>query len=83
MNEITKPNIELLPDGYAEWCKDIEHLIEVSKLHTAINVNADTLLSKKFPNDRGYSLNNLKSMRRFAEAYQNFPFLKVPLAQIG
>ena len=102
----------LLPDGYAEWRKDIEHLIEVAKLRTAINVNADTLalywtlgkrilaqqrqlgwganiisklsvdLSQKFPNDRGYSLSNLKSMRRFAEAYPDFPFLQVPLAKI-
>ena len=102
----------MLPDGYAEWRKDIEHLIEVAKLRTAINVNADTLalywtlgkrilaqqrqlgwganiisklsvdLSQKFPNDRGYSLSNLKSMRRFAEAYPDFPFLQVPLAKI-
>lgn len=113
MNEIMKANTDLLPHGYAEWRKDIEHLIEVSKLRTAINVNADTLalywtlgkrilaqqkqlgwganiisklsadLSKKFPNDRGYSLSNLKSMRRFAEAYPDFPFLKVPLAKMG
>lgn len=96
MNEIINANTDLLPDGYAEWRKDIEHLIEVAKLRTAINVNADTLalywtlgkrilaqqrqlgwganiisklsvdLSQKFPNDRGYSLSNLKSMRRFA-----------------
>lgn len=95
----------LLPDGYAEWRKDIEHLIEVAKLRTAINVNADTLalywtlgkrilaqqrqlgwganiisklsvdLSQKFPNDRGYSLSNLKSMRRFAEAYHHISLL--------
>ena len=105
-------NTDLLPDGYAEWRKDIEHLIEVAKLRTAINVNADTLalywtlgkrilaqqrqlgwganiisklsvdLSQKFPNDRGYSLSNLKSMRRFAEAYPDFPFLQVPLAKL-
>ena len=34
---------DLLPKGYAEWQKDIEQLIEVSKLRTAISVNADTL----------------------------------------
>ena len=112
MNEIMNANTDLLPDGYAEWRKDIEHLIEVAKLRTAINVNADTLalywtlgkrilaqqrqlgwganiisklsvdLSQKFPNDRGYSLSNLKSMRRFAEAYPDFPFLQVPLAKM-
>lgn len=112
MNEKINANTDLLPDGYAEWRKDIEHLIEVAKLRTAINVNADTLalywtlgkrilaqqrqlgwganiisklsvdLSQKFPNDRGYSLSNLKSMRRFAEAYPDFPFLQVPLAKM-
>lgn len=112
MNEIINANTDLLPDGYAEWRKDIEHLIEVAKLRTAINVNVDTLalywtlgkrilaqqrqlgwganiisklsvdLSQKFPNDRGYSLSNLKSMRRFAEAYPDFPFLQVPLAKM-
>ena len=34
---------DLLPKGYSEWQKDIEQLIEVSKLRTAISVNADTL----------------------------------------
>ena len=33
----------LLPDEYAEWQKGITQLIEVSKLRTAISVNADTL----------------------------------------
>lgn len=30
MNEIINANTDLLPDGYAEWRKDIEHLIEVA-----------------------------------------------------
>lgn len=34
---------KLLPDGYLQWRKDIEQLIEISKLRTAINVNTDTL----------------------------------------
>lgn len=25
-------NVEILPDGYSEWRKDIEELIEISKL---------------------------------------------------
>ena len=36
-------NKNLLPNGYAEWQKGIEQLIEISKLRTAISVNADTL----------------------------------------
>lgn len=28
MNEIINANTDLLPDGYAEWRKDIEHLID-------------------------------------------------------
>ncbi len=36
-------NVEILPDGYSEWRKDIEELIEISKLRTALNVNLGTL----------------------------------------
>ena len=36
-------NVERLPDGYSEWRKDIEELIEISKLRTALNVNLGTL----------------------------------------
>lgn len=39
-------------------------------------------LSHKFPDDRGFSVRNLKYMRMFAEAYPDFPFVQVPLAQI-
>jgi predicted nuclease of restriction endonuclease-like (RecB) superfamily len=37
-------------------------------------------LTKRFPDDRGYSIRNLHYMRRFADAYPNFPILQVPLA---
>ena len=43
MNNLTNINTELLPNEYAEWRKNIEDLIEVSKLRTAINVNTDML----------------------------------------
>lgn len=43
MNEIIKGNNSLLPNGYAQWRKDIEHLIDTAKLHTALNVNVGTL----------------------------------------
>lgn len=43
MNEIIKGNNTLLPNGYAQWRKDIEHLIDTAKLHTALNVNVGTL----------------------------------------
>ena len=39
-------------------------------------------LSRAFPEDRGYSVRNLKYMRAFAEAYPDFPFVQVPLAQL-
>lgn len=39
-------------------------------------------LSRAFPGDRGYSVRNLKYMRAFAEAYPDFPFVQVPLAQL-
>lgn len=39
-------------------------------------------LSHAFPDDRGYSVRNLKYMRAFAEAYPDFPIVQVPLAQL-
>ena len=39
-------------------------------------------LSCKFPDDKGFSVRNLKYMRMFAEAYPDFPFVQVPLAQL-
>lgn len=43
MDEIIKGSNTLLPNGYAQWRKDIEHLIDTAKLHTALNVNVGTL----------------------------------------
>ena len=112
MNEIIRGSNTLLPNGYAQWRKDIEHLIDTAKLHTALNVNVGTLtlywnigksilqkqeqegwgkqvieqLSKdlisRYPDDRGYSVRNLRYMKRFASAYPDFPILPVPLAEL-
>lgn len=112
MNEIIRGSNTLLPNGYAQWRKDIEHLIDAAKLHTALNVNVGTLtlywnigksilqkqeqegwgkqvieqLSKdlisRYPDDRGYSVRNLRYMKRFASAYPDFPILQVPLAEL-
>lgn len=38
-------------------------------------------LTKRFPNDKGYSVRNLHNMRRFASTYPSFPILQVPLAE--
>ena len=43
MGDLQKKNVEILPEGYSEWRKHIEELIEVSKLRTALNVNIGTL----------------------------------------
>ena len=40
---ISNESVEQLPNGYSEWKNNIEYLIEVSKLRSAINVNTDTL----------------------------------------
>ena len=40
---ISNEDNNLLPNGYPEWQKGIEQLIEISKLRAAISVNADTL----------------------------------------
>ena len=112
MNEIIGGSNTLLPNGYTQWRKDIEHLIDTAKLHTALNVNVGTLtlywnigksilqkqeqegwgkqvieqLSKdlisRYPDDRGYSVRNLRYMKRFASAYPDFPILQVPLAEL-
>lgn len=112
MNEIIRGSNTLLPNGYAQWRKVIEHLIDTAKLHTALNVNVGTLtlywnigksilqkqeqegwgkqvieqLSKdlisRYPDDRGYSVRNLRYMKRFASAYPDFPILQVPLTEL-
>ncbi len=32
-----------MPNGYTQWRKDIEQLIDTAKLHTALSVNVGTL----------------------------------------
>lgn len=39
-------------------------------------------LSERFPDDKGYSISNLKYMRGFASNYPDFPYIKVPLAEL-
>ena len=41
-----------------------------------------TDLLKRYGNDSGYSIRNLKYMRQFAVEYPDFPFVQVPLAQL-
>ena len=41
-----------------------------------------TDLMKRYGNDSGYSIRNLKYMRQFAVEYPDFPFVQVPLAQL-
>lgn len=43
MNEITKDGNSVLPNGYSQWRKDIETLIDTAKLKTALSVNMETL----------------------------------------
>ena len=43
MNKIIKGSNTLLPNGYAKWRKDIEHLIDTAKFRAALNVNVGTL----------------------------------------
>lgn len=39
-------------------------------------------LSAKFPNDKGYSITNLKYMRGFAANYPDFPYVYIPLNKL-
>lgn len=98
-----------LPDGYVVWRRQLETLIEQSKLSAVLGVNKELLslywrigrnilekqnelgwgarviaklsadLTRRFPNDRGYSTTNLKYMRRFAETFPDFPVVKIPI----
>lgn len=43
MNEVTKDGNSVLPNGYSQWRKDIETLIDTAKLKTALSVNMGTL----------------------------------------
>ncbi|MEA2113669.1 MAG: PDDEXK nuclease domain-containing protein [Patescibacteria group bacterium] len=38
-------------------------------------------IKQKYPDISGFSIRNLKYMRAFADAYPDFPFVQVPLAQ--
>lgn len=101
-----------IPAGYEKWRKELETLIERSKLKTVMGVNKEMLslywsighdilekqkslgwgaqvidrlsidLSRRFPDDRGYSVRNLKNMRSFAKTYPHYPIVQVPLAQL-
>ena len=41
-----------------------------------------TDLTRRFPDDRGYSERNLRNMKRFADAYPQFPIWQVALAKL-
>ena len=43
MSEITKDGNSVLPNGYSQWRKDIQTLIDTAKLKTALSVNMGTL----------------------------------------
>ncbi len=97
---------------YTSWRKQIESLIEGSKLRAVMSVNEEMLglywkighdilekqktlgwgaqvihqlsidLLRRFPDDRGFSERNLRNMKRFAQAYPQFPIWQVPLAKL-
>ena len=39
-------------------------------------------LSARFPDDKGYSVSNLKYMRGFAYNYPDFPYIRIPIAEL-
>ena len=39
-------------------------------------------LISRYPDDRGYSIRNLRYMKRFASEYPDFPIWQVPLAKL-
>lgn len=81
LQAILKVNSELLS---LYWSIGNDILEKQQKLGWGAQVidRLSTDLSRKFPDDRGFSVRNLKYMRMFAEAYPDFPFVQVPLAQL-
>ena len=81
LQAILKVNSELLS---LYWSIGNDILEKQQKLGWGAQVidRLSTDLSRKFPDDRGFSVRNLKYMRMFAEAYPYFPFVQVPLAQL-
>lgn len=49
---------------------------------TQVIQNLSKDLTKRFPDDRGYSERNLRNMKRFASEYPSFPIWQVPLAKL-
>lgn len=49
---------------------------------TQVVIQLSKDLSARFTEDRGYSERNLRSMKRFATEYPDFPILQVPLAKL-
>ena len=91
MNEIIKGSNSLLPNGYAQWRKDIEHLIDTAKLHTALNVNVGTLtlywnIGKSIlhkQEQEGWGKQVIEQLSKdLISRYPDFPFLQVPLAKL-
>jgi predicted nuclease of restriction endonuclease-like (RecB) superfamily len=81
LHAILKVNSELLS---LYWSIGNDILEKQQKLGWGAQVidRLSSDLSRKFPDDRGFSMRNLKYMRMFAEAYPDFPFVQVSLAQL-
>ena len=62
---------------------DILHKQEELGWGTQVVEQLSNDLQHRFPKDDGYSARNLWNMKRFAKEYPDFPFLQVPLAEIG
>lgn len=76
-----KVNADLL-SLYWSIGKDILEKQRQEGWGAAVVVQLAADLSKRFPDDHGYSERNLRNMKRFASEYPDYPFLQVPLAEI-
>ena len=71
MEGLSESNIRYCKRFYLLYCDVIENLLQVVEDLTAA-----------FPDDKRYSDRNLRILKRFAEAYPDFPILQVPLAKL-
>ena len=65
--------MEVLNNRISDWHCKAENWLSVSIWVHFISC---------YPDDRGYSIRNLRYMKHFASAYPDFPILQVPLAEL-
>lgn len=81
LKAILSVNTEML-DLYWKIGKDILAKQEEQGWGAKVINQLSKDLSTRFPEDKGYSVTNLKYMRGFASNYPDFPYVKIPISKL-